>query len=79
MRDGFYTIELGEVLDTVRLMYQTKVKKRIAIFNFGLKSGEVSVDTVDGEYKNLLTGGMILVKEGKVQLTAEPIVFEANE
>ena len=79
MRDGFYTIELGEVLDTVRLMYHTKVKKRIAIFNFGLKSGEVSVDTVDGEYKNLLTNEVIRVKAGKVMLTAEPIVFEANQ
>ena len=60
-------------------MYDSKVKKRIAIFNFGLKSGEVSVDTVDGEYKNLLTNEVIRVKAGKVMLTAEPIVFEANQ
>ena len=79
MSDGFYTIELGNVLDSVRLVYENDVKKRVAVFNFGLKSGEVLVDVVDGEYKNLLTDEVVVVRDGKVSLTSEPIIFDANK
>lgn len=79
MRDGFYKIELGDVLDSVCLSYESEKEKRMAIFNFSLKSGEISVEVADGEYKNLLTNKVILVKEGKVRLTAEPIVFDMNK
>ncbi|MBQ4164593.1 MAG: alpha-amylase, partial [Turicibacter sp.] len=41
--NGFYQLELGEVFDTVYLVYETREEKRVAIFNFGLKSGEISV------------------------------------
>ena len=79
MRDGFYKIELGDVLDSVCLSYESEQEKRMAIFNFSLKSGEISVEAADGEYKNLLTNKVILVKDGKVRLTAEPIVFDMKK
>ena len=79
MSDGFYTIELGNVLDSVRLVYENDVKKRVAVFNFGLKSGEVLVDVVDGEYKNLLTDEVVVARDGKVSLTSEPIIFDINK
>ena len=54
------------------------MKKRIAIFNFGLKSGEISVDVPDGEYENLMTNELFAFKVEKL-LSAEPIIFEANQ
>ena len=40
--NGFYQLELGDVFDTVYLAYETHEEKRVAIFNFGLKSGDGS-------------------------------------
>lgn len=79
MSDGFYTIELEDVLDSVRLVYENDVEKRVFVFDFGLKSGEVLVDVVDGEYKNLLTEEVVVVRDGKVSLTSEPIIFDVNK
>lgn len=79
MSDGFYTIELEGVLDSVRLVYENDVKKRVFFLDFGLKSGEVLVDVVDGEYKNLLTEEVVVVRDGKVLLTSEPIIFDVNK
>lgn len=79
MRDSFYEIELGDIFDTVYLTYESCVKKRVAIFNFSLKSGELFVGITDGAYKNLLTNQFVLVKDGKVALANEPIVFDINK
>ena len=79
MLDSFYEIELGDIFDTVYLTYESCVKKRVAIFNFSLKSGELFVGVTDGAYKNLLTNQFVLVKDGKVALANEPIVFDINK
>ena len=77
--NGFYQLELGEVFDTVCLAYETHEEKRVAIFNFGLKSGEISVNVPDGEYEDLITREMIVVYNGKVRLSAQPIIFDLKK
>ncbi|MBQ4163707.1 MAG: alpha-amylase, partial [Turicibacter sp.] len=53
--------------------------KRVAIFNFGLKSGEISVHVPDGEYEDLMNHEMIAVYNGKIRLSAEPIIFDLKK
>lgn len=77
--NGFYQLELGDVLDTVCLAYETHEEKRVAIFNFGLKSGEISVNVPDGEYKNLISDEFIVVQNGKIYLSEKPILFDLKK
>ena len=77
--NGFYQLELGDVFDTVYLAYETCEEKRVAIFNFGLKSGEISVNVPDGEYEDLMTHELIAVYNGKIRLSAEPIIFDLKK
>ncbi|MBQ8993011.1 MAG: alpha-amylase [Turicibacter sp.] len=77
--NGFYQLELGEVFDTDCLAYETHEEKRVAIFNFGLKSGEISVHVPDGDYENLITHELIVVQNGKIRLSAEPIIFDLKK
>ncbi len=76
IKDGYYQIKTGDVTDTAVLSYCTKEQIRIGIFNFGSKSGYVSVDVPDGMYQDCLTKIEIIVKDGKVKLDVRAIIFD---
>lgn len=76
IKDGYYQIKTGDVTDTAVLSYCTKEQIRIGIFNFGSKSGYVSVDVPDGMYQDCLTKKEIIVKDGKVKLDVRAIIFD---
>lgn len=79
MRDGFYTIEMGDITESVILKYESQIKKRVAIFNFGLKTGEIRVDIPDGSYVNLLTDASIVVNNGEICLGVDPILIDVDK
>lgn len=79
MRDGFYTIEMGDIAESVILKYESQIKKRVAIFNFGLKTGEIRVDIPDGSYVNLLTDASIVVNNGEICLGVDPILIDVDK
>lgn len=78
MRDGVYTIMLGNISESVILKYETELKTRVAIFNFGLKDGELSVDIPDGIYENLVGHSSIVVRNGYLRLEGEPILIDVD-
>ncbi len=78
MRDGVYTIMSGNISDSVILKYETELKTRVAIFNFGLKDGELSVDIPDGIYENLVGHSSIVVRNGYLRLEGEPILIDVD-
>ena len=78
MRDGVYTIMSGNISDSVILKYETELKTRVAIFNFGLKDGELSVDIPDGIYENLVGHSSIVVRNGYLHLEGEPILIDVD-
>ena len=78
MRDGVYTIMSGNISDSVILKYETELKTRVAIFNFGLKDGELSVDIPDGIYVNLVGHSSIVVRNGYLRLEGEPILIDVD-
>ena len=47
----------------------------VGIFSLHGGSAEVKVEVPDGEYTELLRGGSVLVKNGQVACTGEPIIF----
>lgn len=50
----------------------------MAIFNFGLKDGELSVDIPDGIYENLVGHSSIVVRNGYLHLEGEPILIDVD-
>ena len=49
--------------------------RAIGVFSLRGESGAVTVDAPDGEYKEWVRGGKVLVKNGQVSCAGEPLIF----
>lgn len=87
MATGNFSIKQGEEEDTAVIFYTEKSelkpegKTRICVFNFGLRSGKIMLNSEnikikDGSYKNVLNNKEVVLKDGKINLEQEPIIFD---
>ena len=53
-------------------------KKIVGLFNLGKDKGLLNVDIPDGIYINLLNEKEIEVKDSKIELSLEPVIFWVN-
>lgn len=83
---GRYKIHKIPKHDVILATYVDKNEVLYGIFNVGQKVGSVNLhvsdhgyvkmpELKDGDYKNLISGGSVHVKEGHLDLLEEPIIF----
>ena len=74
---GFHDIFESDK-DVLISEYRYLGKKVIGVFNVGLEQGTIKVDTADGIYQNVLNDKNIVVKDGTIELSNDPIIFWVN-
>ena len=80
MANANYSIKLSdEIKDVVILTHEDNETKRIGIFNFGLRQGEISLDVLDGTYTQLIDNTPVVVANQKVALTTRAILIDIKK
>jgi glycosidase len=59
--------------------YRFNNQKVVGVFNVGLVTGKVKVNLTDGEYLDAISSKKIIVQEGMVVLSKEPLILKVNE
>ncbi len=71
---GFYDI-INSDKDVYIGNYKYLDKEVFGIFNVGLEEGFIEVDIKDGAYINVISNEQVIVKEGKIKLSNNPIIM----
>lgn len=71
---GFHDIHIQDK-DVLVSEYRYLGKKIFGIFNVGLENGIIEIDIPDGVYTNSISNKSITVKDKKIELSQEPIIF----
>ena len=74
---GIYDIKITDK-EVYYADFSLDSKKIIGLFNLGKDKGFLNVDIPDGIYINLLNEKEIEVKDSKIELSLEPIIFWVN-
>lgn len=64
--------------DIVKVVFETHGRQRLGIFSLRSNSGRAKTTLEDGKYDNLIDGSMVIVKNGVIRVTGEPIIIETN-
>lgn len=71
---GVYNIRVAKE-DVFVGSYKSDNKEIFGVFNVGLVEGEYFLDIPDGTYTNMINNKEFTVKEGKIKLSIEPLIF----
>ena len=71
---GFYDIRITE-LEIYVGQYSYLGKELVGLFNVGLVEGSFNIDIPDGEYTNVINDKKIVVKDGMIELSKDPIIL----
>ncbi len=71
---GSYKITITDK-DVFYAEYNLAGEAIIGIFNLGLDKGSIDVDISDGKFVNLIDSSEIIVKDRKLQLSNNPLIF----
>ena len=71
---GSYKITITDK-DVFYAEYNLAGEAIIGIFNLGLDKGNIDVDISDGKFVNLIDSSEIIVKDRKLQLSNNPLIF----
>ena len=72
---GFYQIHKTRQSGVIWASYRYNRQALHGIFNVEGKCGFLEVDCQDGQYRNLIDGKVITVKDGLMELQDEPVIF----
>ena len=53
-------------------------EKLYGIFNFGKTTDEIDIEIKDGEYLDLIENKKVIVKDNKLSLGKEALIFKVN-
>ena len=71
-----YCVAAGDDEAHIAVMERGNAESRkIGVFSLRSQSGEAAVNAPDGSYENRVDGSRVLVKNGRVFCTGEPIIF----
>lgn len=76
--DGIYSLEAVNDKDTVIVSYEHPQQQFFGIFNLKESQGELEVIITDGTYVNLLTDDYITIKDGRIDISETPVIFQVN-
>ncbi len=76
--NGAYTLKANDEMDVVTGTYTYKDDKLCGVFSFNDATGLADTDFEDGEYINLINDKKVIVENGKVDVTAAPIIMRKN-
>lgn len=76
---GIFNINIPEVDGVAYNTVENDKEKYVGIFNVGLVKGDLEVKLNDGKYRNYLTKKIVTVKNSKVKLREEPIIFRIRK
>lgn len=74
---GFYDIVIHD-LEVFVGHYKYLGKQILGIFNIGLVEGDIEVELLDGEYKNILNDETVIVNNGRLTLSNYPIMIQSE-
>ena len=77
--EGYYHLEHSGVNGVILAAYTGKEKNVVGIFNVEKKYGHLPLSIPDGIYTNLINNKDVKVKDGRVLLEVEPIIFEVKK
>ncbi len=86
---GKYKIHKCPAKDVVYITYKLDNRWLVGIFNLKNYSGEISLNTssegyfeipnINGAFKNIFNEETVVVENGNIKISKEPIIFEFNE
>lgn len=77
-REGYYDINTIDNKEIVVAVYEMNNEKLYGIFNFGKTTDEIDIEIKDGEYLDLIENKKVIVKDNKLSLGKEALIFKVN-
>lgn len=77
-REGYYDINTIDNKEIVVAVYEMNNEKLYGIFNFGKTTDEIDIEIKDGEYLDLIENKKVIVKDNKLSLCKEALIFKVN-
>ena len=75
MTDGGYCMQAG-AHDIALATYEKNGKRLVGVFSLRGEHGLLGVALPDGQYENLLDGGIVEIRAGRLSCNGEPMIFE---
>lgn len=75
MANGAYTLR-AHAHDIALAYYEKDGRRLVGVFSLRGEAGLLGVDLPDGRYENLLDGGIVEIRAGRLGCSGEPMIFE---
>lgn len=75
MANGAYTLR-AYAHDIALAYYEKDGRRLVGVFSLRGETGLLGVDLPDGRYENLLDGGIVEIRAGRLGCSGEPVIFE---
>ncbi len=74
--NGIFTIKIPQIDGVAYNIIKDDKKTYHGIFNVGMAIGEIKTELEDGKYRNILSGKMVSVIDGKIGLGKDPVIIK---